>query len=270
MKRENVWEDTLPVHYFPFGQPLRKIKQTDRTRKQVFVLGVYASAVHAQWIDQSRKTKVRALAVASEPYIFWKGENAEDYFPKIPPALGKLTLPIPKDLNGASGKTLDDLFLSPLDFRREDAWLCDLLPESRVNPNQQKAIDREYTCEIIAQYGLKPATIPIFYGNELDSVSRRQEILEELEASCAEVLILLGDLPIRWFLRYFTNNEYVELAQFGETAETYGKSHEMKICGRSYNVISLCHPRQAARLGTSSSKWGQLHDKWIEQQRNRH
>jgi hypothetical protein len=36
------------IGIFPFGQPVLEIVQADRTPKCVFVLGVYASAVHAQ------------------------------------------------------------------------------------------------------------------------------------------------------------------------------------------------------------------------------
>jgi hypothetical protein len=55
---------------FPFGQPLCSIQQGDRTPQRVFVLGVYASAVHARWVGLDGAIRVRALAVASEPYIF--------------------------------------------------------------------------------------------------------------------------------------------------------------------------------------------------------
>ncbi len=68
---------------FPFGQPVQEVVQTDRTPKDVFVLGVYASAVHARWINTSKKTVVNALAVASEPYIFWRGEKANQSFRKL-------------------------------------------------------------------------------------------------------------------------------------------------------------------------------------------
>ena len=36
-------------YYFPFGEELKPLKQQDRKPKKVFVLGVYASAVHARW-----------------------------------------------------------------------------------------------------------------------------------------------------------------------------------------------------------------------------
>ena len=36
-------------YYFPFGETVKRLLQEDRTPKKVFVLGVYASAVHARW-----------------------------------------------------------------------------------------------------------------------------------------------------------------------------------------------------------------------------
>ena len=61
------------MHYqYPFGQEVRRLVQEDQTPKKVFVLGVYASAVHARWIRDG-KTVCNALAVASEPRIFWDG-----------------------------------------------------------------------------------------------------------------------------------------------------------------------------------------------------
>jgi uracil-DNA glycosylase len=148
-------------------------------------------------------------------------------------------------------------------LEREDTWLCDLLPESRVNPQQRKAIKKHYNAETLKKFNLPAATVPDFNERELElqSTKRHSEILEELEASKADTLILLGDLPIYWFLRFY-DDRYSKLSQFGETKETYGKPHEIKIADRKYNVIPLCHPRNAARLGTYSKKWAELHDTW--------
>ena len=49
---------------FPFGQDVRKLEQMDQTPKLVFVLGVYASAVHARWIGPDGKKLVNALVKA--------------------------------------------------------------------------------------------------------------------------------------------------------------------------------------------------------------
>ncbi len=254
------------TYYFPFGLPLSKVQQCDRSPKKAFVLGVYASAVHARWIDKRGKEKVKALAVASEPSIFWRGENAETIISniKVPAELGQLTAPKDKNLNGPSGRALDEYFLNPLKLDRNTTWLCDLLPESRVNEKQRAAIDKYYTKEIIDEFNLSPATIPNFDKSELDSITRRQEILNELQSSRAETLLLLGDLPIRWFLRFY-ERKYSKLSDFGDSKATYGRAHKIKIANKHYNIIPLCHPRQANRLGNSSVKWELLHDYWITQ-----
>ena len=248
---------------FPFGQKLHPVIQTDRSPKKVFVLGVYASAVHARWLDNEGKQKVAALAVASEPEIFWTGEDAQQQIDKIkvPPGAGKLVLPN-KNLNGPSGRTLDELYLKPLGLSRSDTWLCDIIPETRLNPHQKNAIKRAYN-PIRYKLNLPEATIPNFKKRELNSEQRRKEILNELIASQAETLILLGDLPIKWFLDYYTDQKYGKLAAFGDTIDTYGQVHEMKIDGKPFQVIPLCHPRQAQRMGASNERWFWLHRGWI-------
>lgn len=253
-------------YYFPFGQELIKVEQKDRSSKKVFVLGVYASAVHAKWIGKDGKEKVKALAVASEPEIFWTGENADEIISKImiPEQLGRLTTPMNKDFNGPSGRALDEKFLKPLGLSREETWLCDLLPMSRVNNGQRKAITKHYTDDIIRQHNLSFANIPDFTKSELriKSKERREGILHEFEESKAETLILLGDLPIKFFLHFY-DERFTRLSQFGELESSYGKIHKLRINEKTYKVIPLCHPRQASRLGKSNMKWGHLHDNWI-------
>ena len=61
------------AYLFPFGQELHPLVQEDRSPKKVFVLGVYASAVHARW-KKDGQIICQALAVASEPCIFWDGK----------------------------------------------------------------------------------------------------------------------------------------------------------------------------------------------------
>lgn len=254
-------------YIFPFGQKLHPVVQTDTTPKKAFVLGVYASAVHARWIDNDGKQLIAALAVASEPEIFWKGRNAAEQIAriKLPPGAGKLE-PANRNLNGPSGEALDELYLKPLGLTRNETWLCDILPETRLNPNQVNAIKRAYN-QNRHKLNLQKVTIPKFKQSDLDSEVRRKDILEELFYSQAETLILLGDLPIKHFLNYFTDQKHENLASFGDTADTYGRCHEMNISGKKFQVIPLCHPRQAQRLGASSKIWYELHQKWIQKRK---
>ncbi len=243
---------------FPFGQPLQELRQDDRSPKKVFVLGVYASAVHARWIGPDGRDAVRALAVASEPYIFWRGEGADALISRIsiPSAAGRL-VPADPQFNGPSGSALDEKFLRPLGLTRDQAWLSDLVPHSCANESQAKAIQRVYL-PLAAQHGLPIPSIPSV-PEELADAPRRAAILEELRESQASVLILLGDQPIRWFLRFF-DSRWSRLSDFG----AYGRLHATKIDGKDWQVLPLVHPRQAGRLGFSSAHWFEEHERWAK------
>lgn len=253
---------------YPFGQILHPVVQPDLSPKKAFVLGVYASAVHARWIDKDGNQLVAALAVASEPEIFWTGHDAQAQIDKIiiPKEAGKLEIPS-SNLNGPSGRALDELYLKPLDLNRKNTWLCDLIPETRLNPHQKNAINRFYK-PLSKKFNLPKVTIPEFWQGELNSEIRRVEIMKELFASQADTLILLGDLPVKWFLNYFSDNKHENLASFGQTPDSYGQEHEMKLSGKTFQVIPLCHPRQAQRLGASSVSWYELHKQWLNQKNN--
>ncbi len=126
------------IGHFPSGQPILPVRQADCTPKAVFVLGVYASAVHSRWAHPDGRTRIAALVVASEPEIFWTGQGAEQIIAGIatPDGTGRL-VPAGANLNGPSGRALDESILSPLGLSRADAWLCDLVPHSCMNPGQK-------------------------------------------------------------------------------------------------------------------------------------
>lgn len=248
-------------YYFPFGKQLHPLVQEDTSPKKVFVLGVYASAVHARW-KKDGQILCQALAVASEPRIFWDGDPAEakniiDSI-SIPPELGTLE-PAGRQLNGPSAKVLDENILAPLGFTRKDAWLCDCLPETRINPSQAKAIQERYN-PLIERYNLNPVTIPK-RPSTFCSKERSMEITQELMDSKADLLVLLGDIPIAQYLKkaaevpYSTLGEYVEMYGYGNPTETI-------INGKSIKVLPLAHPRQIGALGAHSEKWHHLHRQW--------
>ena len=248
-------------YYYPFGETVKRLVQEDRTPKKVFVLGVYASAVHARWSIGS-EVKCAALAVASEPRIFWDGnpEEAAEIISriKIPKELGTLK-PAGKHLNGPSAKVLDEHILAPLGFTRKDAWLCDLLPETRLNDNQQKVIDGIYE-KYRKEYGLNEVTIPkrpsVFCDDE-----RCKEILAEIEESKAELLILLGDIPIQQFLNIVAKVDYSSLKEYTDLYG-YGAKTETLINNRSVKILPMAHPRQIGALGGHSATWFEAHQKW--------
>lgn len=142
---ESIMSTTPVQGTYPFGSALVPVVQQDRSSKRVFVLGVYASAVHARWRSPSGKQIVKALAVASEPTIFWDGSGAADIVSRISVPRGAGTLePAESRFNGASGRSLDEDYLEPLGLRRSDVWLCDLVPTTCLNPKQREAIRTRY------------------------------------------------------------------------------------------------------------------------------
>ena len=251
-------------YFFPFGEVVHRLIQQDRTPKKVFVLGVYASAVHAKWV-KGDEVICNALAVASEPRIFWDGnpeETAEIINRiKIPEGLGRLE-PVEKDFNGPSARVLDEHILAPLGYSRKDAWLCDLLPETRLNENQIKALKDTYE-KVREKYGLNEVTIPKCLNQYCDS-ERSKEILAEIEDSKANLLVLLGDAPIKQFLKKVANVPYSSLHEYVDIYG-YGKKTEVVIEGRAINVLPLAHPRQIGALGLHSKKWFDLHNEWEKQ-----
>lgn len=247
---------------FPFGAPVREVQQRDRSIKPVFVLGVYASAVHAIWQAPNGADRVAALAVASEPYIFWRGDGSSEIVAqvRIPSAAGTL-LAAPAKFNGPSGRVLDTDFLEPLGLTREDTWLCDLVPHSCLNSRQLAAIGRQYQ-PIESRLHLPPVTAPRV-PRVLCTHDRRKAILAEIRESRAEMLVLLGDQPIRWFLSSIDSSR-TRLAEFGDDNFSYGRLHNAIIEGRRIRVLPLVHPRQAGRLGRHSETWAELHRYWRE------
>jgi len=218
---------------FPFGQTVKPVKQTDRTPKKIFVLGVYASAVHARWLDPKGKTLVNALAVASEPYIFWRGDGVEEILAKIkvPSEVGKL-VPAMKSLNGPSGIALDEHFLKPLGFNRDDAWLCDLVPNTLLNSSQKAALDRCYA-KWVKKDVLKPVTLEEAKRPFPITDQRRKEILDELIESKATTLVTLGDEPIQLFLAQQCG-KWPILSKSVKSESDYGVRREAILGGKKF------------------------------------
>ncbi len=242
---------------FPFGEPVKKVEQFDKSPKKVFILGVYASAVHAKWISSQGKTLINALAVASEPYIFWKGDCTELILNriKLPQGAGKL-IPADEKFNGPSGRVLDEEYVMPLGLQRDDCWLCDLVPYSMINPGQKKALGRN--AGLFGKFKLKRYSMRLAdKENRIIDDKRQEEIASEIKKSKAQYLITLGNEPLINFVKKY-NPDIKPL----NLKEEYGYIQDMTIDGYSLKLIPLVHPRQAGKLGRYSPEWYDIHSEW--------
>lgn len=226
-------------------------------RKRVFVLGSFASAVHAQWMSPHGEEIVKSIPVASEPHIFWNGDDADKVISqiRIPRPAGSLR-PAASQFNGQAGLALDQFILAPLHLKRKDAWLCNLVPHATINSTQKKAIEKSYS-PLVPKLGLPVPTIkpaPKILADD----ARRKTILEEINKSKAGLLILLGDEPLEWFLRHFTKLPK-KLAYF----DAYGRLYPVQTEELKLTVLPLAHPRQVANQGTSADRWVVSHQAWM-------
>jgi uracil-DNA glycosylase len=176
----------------------------------------------------------------------------------IPAAAGTLA-PADERLNGPSGRALDQDFLAPIGVARSQTWLCDLVPHTCLNPAQKKALAREYEPRREV-FGLPEVDLPDVPDTFADE-ERRAQIRKEIGEAGPEILVLLGDQPIRHFLAAY-DGRWKRLAGFGKTRETYGRLHPTNLDGIELKVLPLAHPRQTSGLGRHSSEWKDLHAEW--------
>jgi uracil-DNA glycosylase len=77
--------------------------------------------------------------------------------------------------------------------------------------------------------------------------------------SRAEIIITLGQQPLKWFLREFDKN-------FGNllSVQDYGLTTEVKIESVNFKLIPLFHPRQLLKEKNIDTRVGLLHYDWIK------
>jgi hypothetical protein len=250
------------MHHFPFGALASPVRQAPLAAASIFVLGVYASAVHAKWLNPDGSIRVKALAVASEPNIFWRGESAAEIISGIcvPPEAGRLVAAA-GNLNGPSGVWLDSHYLRPLGLTRVNAWLCDLLPESRQNDAQAHAVRRHYE-PLRERLGLPRVSIPPV-PRQFACGQRTDQIVDEFLSSGATTLVTLGDKPLEEFVGRLRLLDKTSISAFGRTEAEYGRLHPFTLQGRRLELLPLVHPRQAARLGPHDPGLSALHAAWV-------
>ena len=72
--------------------------------------------------------------------------------------------------------------------------------------------------------------------------NEQKKIADELMQSQAELLVLLGDIPIEQFLRSVSDVPYSSLQEYVDLYG-YGNPADVAIRGRQIKVLPLAHPR---------------------------
>jgi uracil-DNA glycosylase len=79
--------------------------------------------------------------------------------------------------------------------------------------------------------------------------------------SQAELLVLLGDIPVKEYLNRAAKVEFSTLQEYVDRYG-YGNPTEVTINGKTLRVLPLAHPRQIGALGGHSQRWNRLHREW--------
>ena len=87
--------------------------------------------------------------------------------------------------------------------------------------------------------------------------------MKEIDQAQPDVLVTLGDQPLKWFASQMDPRTHKRLSSFGSDNQRYGELHEIELGGRRLQLLPLVHPRQASALGRSSTSWKATHDWWI-------
>lgn len=121
---------------------------------------------------------------------------------------------------------------------------------------------------MITKYNLNEVTAPLEQGEFCDG-NRRKEVTNEIKASKAQKLVLLGDIPIKQYLKYVSNIDFGSLREYTEKYG-YGTPYPTVIDDDiEIEVIPISHPRQIGGLGRSSQFWFDEHKKWEVNMENR-
>jgi hypothetical protein len=251
------------VYRFPFGRPLENTPPQKARNAKAFVVGVYASAVHARWIGPDGKEACKALAVSSEPCSFWDGTGAEaiiaDIQKTVPSDMGRLEVPA-RQFNGPSAGTLLEMYLAPLGLTPADCWITDLHDRYFLSPGNEKAVARYEKLRNEVLSAVPPAALPRRPITVVPKPERLTRLRDELRDSGARLVITLGNEPLRPLL----GNRARKLSLDG-----YGEPEGFEVLGQRVRVLRLCHPRQAGGLGTSSESWAGAHASWTKRARRR-
>jgi uracil-DNA glycosylase len=246
------------VYRFPFGRPLENTPPQKARKAKAFVVGVYASAVHARWIGPDGKEACKALAVSSEPCSFWDGTGADaiiaDLQKTVPSDMGRLEVPA-RQFNGPSGGTLLEMYLAPLGLRPAECWITDLHDRYFLSPGNEKAVARYEKLRNEVRSAAPPAALPQRPERVIPTKERLTRLRDELGDSGARLVITLGNEPLRPLL----GNSARKLS-----LEGYGQPEGVEVFGQRVRVLRLCHPRQAGGLGTSSESWAGAHTAWVK------
>ena len=247
-----------------FGRPIRPCTPSANSRRPVFVLGAYPSALHVRWHPPGYRRAINAIAVDDEPVPFWSGTDERDQIEKWlasgtwKDSWGKVSAA--GRLNGSSGVWLRDRVLGPLQVPFTDVWATDCLDTYRLSGGAAKRLRDDDLQALMARHHI-PRLNAQRHPTEAAIVSECLEhhiprLIGELATARPKRIVTLGNAALRVLRELVDSTEDVPRGLSAD--ETYGQPIRARFDGSDAFVwIPLAHPG-------APSKYQRAHDRWIE------
>ena len=258
---------------FPFGRAVLECppRRPDGPA-QVFILGVYPSALHVRWdgpLVDGRWAKVSALAVDNEPVCFWDGRDAAQRIDAWKAEVGFRdggswgTVAL-ASTNGSSGKLITSGVLEPLGIESGAAWMTDAIPwffvkySAGKGREQGDAIRESYapfaeaTRAPTADIPTRPSTKELV---ALAVKSQRERIRNELLESQAPLVITVGQEAWDALVGVV---DAADIEGKKLDSERYAQRGSVRVDGMEFEWLPLAHPGVVRRPG----RWQTAHETW--------
>ena len=249
---------------FPFGKLISKQDTGISTRRDLFILGAYPSALHVRWEPPTPFKPVRALAVDNEPSVFWTGEDQGKLIDAWKEQVGWKNeygaVSIAGKYNGSSGLWVNDRILMPLGLKRTDVWFSDCLDIYHSSKGQEKRLLDTYN-PFSEEFDIDRAYLPQ-HPDEDDIVREALAYhLDRIEAQLLlakpNLIVTLGNAALRVIKNLVTSDSVIP-DQLVHELVNYGNQIEVLIPGNIKAMwLPLVHPG-------APKKYQVVHEKWIE------
>ena len=254
-----------PVGTFPFGRPVLARPPSASTKRGMFILGAYPSALHVAWRPPAGKP-IRAMAVDNEPVPFWNGERDGEYIAQWKAAVGFRegewgTVAAAGKLNGSSGIWVDDNVLTPLGAGRDDVCISDCLDTYFSSDDGAARVADTYQ-PFAEGAGLPPARLA-GHPSEDAIVEQgvrlhRGRLLRELSQAAPDVVVTLGNAALRVMrLTAAQNDGPAKLL----ADPSYGRERTLTVGGRRIRWLPLAHPASPSAYKDAHARWRRVRGK---------
>jgi hypothetical protein len=244
---------------FPFGRPVVPRPPSASTKRRIFILGAYPSALHVAWRPPTGKP-IRAMAIDNEPVPFWNGEREDEYIAQWKAAVGFRDkewgeITGAGKLNGSSGIWVDDNVLAPLGASRDDACITDCLDTYFSSDDGAARIIDTYS-PFAERVGLTAAHLA-GHPSEDAIVEQgvrlhRARLLRELAQAAPDLVVTLGNAALRVMrLTAAQNDAPAKLV----ADPSYGRERTLTAGGRRIRWLPLAHPAAPSAYKDAHGRW---------------